>query len=780
MTPGLAADNPVDILSANWSTLETYCMECHNFIDYSGGIDFTLFNPRETAEHAEIFERALSKLRAYVMPPPSQPQPSEEERWALIRSIESVLDEHAALNTGPGSISLHRLNRTEYINAIYELTGVGLAADVLPQDDISDGFDNIANVLKVSPAFLDQFITAARLVSEIAIGDPDPIPETSVYPMDTADQTSHVHGLPLGTRGGVLVEHIFPVDGEYAFNIEGLVTGSYLFGMEHDSTLIITLDGEEVFRRTIGGSEDLRFLDQLQAPAIDEVNARFSNIRLAVSSGRHQVGMSFIARSFVESDEILHHPGENIGLSRLPKASRLTITGPFNANGVINTPSRQKVMICEPQSLAEELDCARQIFTRLATLAFRRPLENADLEAPMQFYAQAREQGSFDAGIKNGMVAILASPKFLYRTELPPAGSQPGEVYTISDHALASRLSFFLWSSPPDTELITLASRQELSDPEILDAQIDRMLADSRASALVDNFVFQWLGLRGLYEVNPDTEIFPRYDSGLRDDLIEELQRFISSVLIEDRSIIELLDADYTFANERLGLHYGLADIRGDQFRRVQLENEERHGLLGKGGLLMLTSYANRTSPVVRGAYIMEKLMGVEPASPPPNVEAFPETPEGSAVSLTVRERLESHRANPTCAGCHDVMDPLGLALENFDAIGAWRDRDSDAGNVLIDASGSLASGQAINGVNDLREALLRNPEQFVQIFTRNLLTYALGRTVEFHDMPAVREIVRTVANEDYRFSSIVRGVINSDQFLMSAVPDPELSVAEQ
>jgi len=398
----------------------------------------------------------------------------------------------------------------------------------------------------------------------------------------------------------------------------------------------------------------------------------------------------------------------------------------------------------------------------------------------MQFYAQAREQGSFDAGIKNGMVAILASPKFLYRTELPPAGSQPGEVYTISDHALASRLSFFLWSSPPDTELITLASRQELSDPEILDAQIDRMLADSRASALVDNFVFQWLGLRGLYEVNPDTEIFPRYDSGLRDDLIEELQRFISSVLIEDRSIIELLDADYTFANERLGLHYGLADIRGDQFRRVQLENEERHGLLGKGGLLMLTSYANRTSPVVRGAYIMEKLMGVEPASPPPNVEAFPETPEGSAVSLTVRERLESHRANPTCAGCHDVMDPLGLALENFDAIGAWRDRDSDAGNVLIDASGSLASGQAINGVNDLREALLRNPEQFVQIFTRNLLTYALGRTVEFHDMPAVREIVRTVANEDYRFSSIVRGVINSDQFLMSAVPDPELSVAEQ
>lgn len=773
-----AADSSSDELMANWDTLETYCMDCHNFQDYSGGIDFTLFDPSDVPEEAEIFERAITKLRANVMPPPNQPQPDEATRWQLISSIENTLDEHALSNAHPGRVGLHRLNRAEYINAIYELTGVELTTDVLPQDDVSDSFDNIANVLKVSPSFLDQFISAARLVSERAIGNPEPLVETSVYSMDSSNQTSHVHGLPLGTRGGVLVDHLFPVDGEYAFSVEGMFTRLYHIGMENEETIIITIDGVEVFRENIGGQDDLKYVDQQQAPAIADINSRFRDIRLTVSSGKHTIGMAFISHSFAEADDPLRNTGENIGITRLLRARTLSIQGPYNPSGVINTPSRDKVMICEPAMPAEELDCARQIFSNLATQAFRYPVTNVEIEASMQFFAEARERGSFDEGIKNGMVSILTSPKFLFRSEIPPTGTQPGEIFKLSDLELASRLAFFLWSSPPDAQLIALASQEALSQAETLEQEINRMLIDPRAEALVENFAFQWLKLRALNDVNPDGEIYPKYDEGLRDDLIQEMMLFIASIMQEDRSVLELLSADYSFINERLALHYDIADIRGDQFRRVQLDDKERYGLLGKGAVLMVTSYANRTTPVLRGAYIMENLIGVEPASPPPNVEAFPETPEGSAVALTVRERLESHRADPSCASCHDVMDPLGLALENFDGIGAWRVRDSDAGNELIDASGQLANGEPINGVNDLREALLQNPEQFAQVFTKKLMTYALGRTVEYQDMPAVRSVVRSAASDNYKFSSIVKGIINSEQFMMSVAPELELTTA--
>tara|TARA_R110000824_G_scaffold288508_6_gene476925 strand:- start:31742 stop:34165 length:2424 start_codon:yes stop_codon:yes gene_type:complete len=770
----------LDALTENWQTIERYCMDCHNFQDYSGGIDFTLFDPADVVPEAETFELALTKLRTNVMPPPNQPQPDEASRWELIASLERALDEHAATNSNPGRVGLHRLNRSEYINAIYDLTGVELAADVLPQDDSSGSFDNIANVLKVSPSFLDQFISAARLVSSTAIGDPEPRVEISTYAMDSSDQTSHIHGLPLGTRGGVLVEHVFPVDAEYAFSVGGLITRLYHLGFEYKDDLIITVDGVEVFRRNIGGEEDLKYLDQQQATAIADINSRFSDIRIPISSGKHAIGLAFIEHSFAESDEPLHHTGVNVGMKRISVAETLSIAGPYEPTGVIKTASRQKIMICEPASPAEELDCARRIFTNLATQAFRRPLTGTDLTAPMQFYAEARENGNFDAGIKNGMVSILTSPKFLYRSELAPGDVQVGEAFVLSDLELASRLAFFLWSSVPDTQLIDLAARQVLSSPEVLESEIERMLADSRATALIDNFAFQWLKLRALNEADPDDESYPKYDPGLRDDMIQEMRLFIGSIMQEDRSVVDLLSADYSFINERLALNYGIADIRGDQFRRVQLEDEVRHGLLGKGAVLMVTSYANRTSPVLRGAYIMENLIGVEPASPPPNVEAFPETPEGADIALTVRERLESHRANPSCAGCHDVMDPLGLALENFDGIGAWRERDSDAGNELIDASGRLASGEPINGVVDMREALLRRPEQFVQTFTRKLLSYALGRTVEYHDMPTVRSITRAAGEDDFKFSAIVKGIINSDQFRMSTVPETELTIVAQ
>lgn len=767
----------LNTLSENWQTLETYCMDCHNFQDYSGGIDFTLFDPADVVLEGETFELALTKLRTNVMPPPNQPQPDEATRWELIASLEHALDEHAALNSEPGRVGLHRLNRSEYINAVYDLTGVELAADVLPQDDSSDSFDNMANVLKVSPSFLDQFISAARLVSEAAVGDPQPRVEITSYDMDSSDQTSHIHGLPLGTRGGVLVEHVFPVDAEYAFNVEGLITRLYHLGFEYKDDLIILVDGVEVFRRNVGGEEDQKYLDQQQATAIADINSRFSDIRIPISSGKHKIGLTFVAHSFAESDEPLHHTGVNVGMKRISVAQSLSIEGPFNPTGVINTSSRQKIMICEPASSAEEVACARRILTNLAAQAFRRPVSNTDLEAPLQFYAEGRENGNFDAGIKNGMLAILTSPKFLYRSELVPEDVQAGEHFVLSDLELASRLAFFLWSSVPDAQLLDLAAREELSKPEVLDAEIDRMLADSRAIALTDNFAFQWLKLRALNEADPDDDSYPKYDPGLRDDMIQEIRLFIGSIMQEDRSVVELLSADYSYLNERLALNYGIANIRGDQFRRVQLDDEVRHGLLGKGAVLMVTSYANRTSPVLRGAYIMENLIGVEPASPPPNVEAFPETPEGADIALTVRERLESHRANPSCAGCHDVMDPLGLALENFDGIGVWRERDSDAGNALIDASGQLASGEPINGVNDLREALLRRPDQFAQTFTRKLLSYALGRTVEYQDMPAVRFITRAAADDNFKFSAIVKGIISSDQFRMSTAPQTELTV---
>lgn len=753
-------------LKQHWSTIETYCMDCHNLDDYAGGIDFTLTSADTVAEDAEVFELALKKIRNSVMPPPSQQQPSEDERWDLVASIERTLDAHAAENPDPGRVGLHRLNRTEYVNAIYELTGVKLDTELaLPKDDNSDGFDNIATVLKISPSFLDQYIAAARVVSDQAVGSPNPLSEVAFYPVDSSDQGHHVHGLPLGTRGGVLVEHIFPVDGDYTITIPGMATAGYTGGMEYEHTVIVTVDGQKIFERNIGGGEDLRKLDQEQAPAVAEINGRFADIPVTLTSGPHQIGVAFKARSFAESDEFLADLGINRGIGRIARTRGIEIEGPIATSGVINTPSRQKVMICEPDDASQEVECARQIFANLARTAFRRPLTETDLNAPMQFFAEGREQGSFDDGIKNGMMAILASPKFLFRAEIAPEQAVAGEVVPISDLELASRLSFFLWSSPPDDELIEVAGRNELTKGDNLQLQVERMLADARSEALVENFVFQWLRLRELVNVEPDPEIYPRYSRALLDAFRDEIRHFAGEIIREDKSVLELITADYSYLNEDLALHYGIYDVKGDHFRRVELANEERRGLLGKGAVLMVTSYANRTTPVIRGAYVMENFQGVPASSPPPNVEAFPETPEGATVALTVRERLEMHRENPACASCHDVMDPLGLALENFDAIGQWRIRDSDAGNAMIDASGRLASGEPLEGVNDLREALVARPDQFVQTLTEKLLMYSLGRAVEYHDMPAVRKIVHEAESANYSFSAIVKGVVMSEQF---------------
>jgi hypothetical protein len=633
-------------------------------------------------------------------------------------------------------------------------------------DDISDGFDNIASVLRVSPSFLDQYISAARTVTSRALGNPSARPIGSLYRASNGDQSFHMEGMPLGTRGGMLVEHAFPADGEYVFDIGNLATAGYVQGLEFRHRVIITIDDSKVFEAQLGGPEDLKAVDQQQAPAVGAINGRFKNIRVGVKAGVRKVAVTFAARTFAESDSVLQPFVPGGGMDRIPRVRELQITGPYTPAGVSDSPSRQRIFICTPPrgaSGSEELACATKILTNMARRAYRRPVTDEDLASPLAFYKDARAAGTFDQGIESALTLILSSPKFLYRAEAIPDNPAPGAVFTITDVELASRLSFFLWSQGPDNELLDIASRGRLREPGVLEKQMRRMLADPRSSALAENFAFQWLNLRAIREFAPDPIVFPNFDPTLKNAFERELDLFVHSMIEEDRSVVDLLTADYTFANERLALHYGIPNIRGDRFRRVTLADPNRWGLLGKGGVLMVTSYPNRTAPVLRGAWILERILGTPPAAPPPDVEAFPENVEGEKAK-TVRERMEAHRANPSCNSCHAVMDPLGFALENFDAIGEWRTIDRYAGSP-IDAAGQLVDGTAVNSPSALRQALAANPEQFAQTLTEKLLMYALGRTVEYHDMPLVRKIVRDSARDGYRFSSIVKGIVESAPF---------------
>jgi hypothetical protein len=761
-----------------WALFDGYCVECHNRDDYTANIAFDAMGPESIAEEPEVFEAAVRKLRGHMMPPPGWEQPEHEAVDSVVRWLETSLDEHAAQHPNPGYIALHRLNRTEYGNAIEDLFGMRVdVAALLPRDDESDGFDNVANVLKVSPSFLEQYISAARVVSAEAVGDPNAKLDARVYyPQPGTKQNVHIDGMPLGTRGGMQVEHYFPADGTYEISIGGLVQAGYVVAVEHAFKLLLLIDGVKVFEQQIGGEADLKNIDQRQATAVAEIASRFDDIPVDVTAGTHEVAVTFGARTFAESDDTLQPFTPGTSEPRVIRASRLEIVGPFNPTNVSLTPSRERIFVCRPGNETEELPCARQIFAKIARQAFRRPVTGADLEAPLRFFGDARERAGFEAGIRSGLVAILASPKFLYRAEPAPTDLAPGSIYAIGDIELASRLSFFLWSRLPDEELLSLAEQGTLSEPQVLRAQVRRMLASPNAKTLVTNFAVQWLDLRGLSGIDPDTDLFPSYTKDLSNAFEAEMAMFLESILLEDRSVLDLLDAEHTFVNETLALHYGIGDIRGAQFRRIELDDPNRWGLLGKGSVLMVTSYPNRTAPVLRGAWILESILGTPPASPPPNVEALPETQEGGEV-LTVRERLEIHRTNPTCNGCHGVMDPLGFALENFDAIGEWRARDRDAGD-RIDASGQLADGTLVNGPQDLRKALLARSDQFVQTLTEKLMIYALGRTVEYHDMPAIRKVVRQAAEEDYTFESIVTALVNSEPFRMKRLPgiDEELT----
>jgi hypothetical protein len=762
-----------------WAMLEEFCVDCHNDIDRTADLAFDTLTMDSIHEDPALWEEVVLKLRGRMMPPPGRTKPSAARYDAFVAWAEDTLDAAAGDTLHPGEIAIHRLNRNEYANAIEDLFSLRLDAGVLlPKDDESDGFDNVASVLKVSPSFLEQYIDAARVVAATAVGNSTAKFDSRAYFAEAVNQTRHVAGMPLGTRGGMLVEHFFPVDGLYEFSISGLVSAGYTIGMEYRHHLIMTIDGRRVFEHELGGEDDLKFVDQNQAPAVAALREPLQNIRVPVTAGPHEVGVTFVARSFAESDEIFHPFLAGGGEGRIMAPRRLEIEGPFEVTGLDDTPSRERILICKPETPAEETACAERIFANIARRAFRRDVTREDLAAPMGFYAASRETGDFEAGIRGGLVAILASPKFLYRAEIPPAGLTPGDAFAISDFELASRLSFFLWSRLPDKELLDVAAQGRLTDAQVLADQVARMLADPRAISLVKNFAFQWLRLREIDDIDPDGNIFPQFDRELRNAFETELELFLASIFLENHSILELLSAKHTFVNERLALHYGIDAIRGDRFRRVELEDPNRYGLLGKGGVLMVTSYPNRTAPVLRGAWILETLLGTPAPSPPPNVEALPETQEGE-IALTVRERLEVHRRNPSCNGCHGVMDGLGFALENFDAVGQWRTKDRFAGEP-IDSSGVLADGSPVSGPQDLNAALLARPDLLAQSMTEKLLIYALGRGIDYRDMPTVRRIVDRARDDDYRFGSILSGIVMSDAFRMNRLADSERNETAQ
>jgi hypothetical protein len=762
--------------------LSYYCSKCHNATDWAGGVAFDTMNFDTLSDDAETWEHAVRKLRGQLMPPPGNPQPAKDARKEFISFMETSLDKAGAANPSPGRVALHRLNRKEYANAVYDLLNVKVDVNsLLPEDNVSDGFDNVANVLQVTPSFLDQYVAAARSVAVEAIGDGSVKPMgVQYFAKNSGSQYFHVDGLPLGTRGGLAVEHNFPADGEYELNISNMAVALWVYNMEFEHHVIATLDGKKFWETDIGGEEDMKAIDQKQDPAVDAINARLKGIRFRAPAGPHKVAVAFIQRTFAESDDKLYQQLPGGGQDRVLKVASFEVKGPFKVMGMSDTPSRKRIFSCYPQAPAEEGPCAEQIVERLATEAFRRPIAGGEKATLMKFYQagrDAKEGGSFDVGIRRAMTAILASPSFLYRAEPAPQTAKAGAIYRINDLELASRLSFFLWSTVPDDELRNVAVSGKLRDPQVLQAQVKRMLADRRSQTLATSFAFQWLNIGKLAEIDPDMNLFP-YAADPREDFRTELKLFIDSIFREDHNVMDLLGASYTYLNERLALHYGINNVRGDQWRRVELKDSKRWGLLGKGGVLMLTSYPNRTAPVLRGAWVLERISGTPPASPPPNVEALKDAKPGQKPK-TLKEQMALHRTKPSCFSCHGVMDPLGFALENFDAVGRWREKDRMAG-AMIDASGELPDGSHVNGPDDLRHALMGNPEQFVQTLTEKLMTYALGRTVEYHDMPTVRAIVRASAQDDYRFSSIVMNIINSAPFQMRQVPKDDKAPASQ
>ena len=761
--------------------VQKYCLTCHSARVKTGGLSLEGMNPADAAAHADVWEKVVTKLRGGMMPPQGMPRPDEATLEAFAVSLEQTLDRGAQGAIKPGYKPVHRLNRTEYGNAVRDLLDLQVdVTDLLPADDESNGFDNIAGVLRVSPSLLEQYLSAARRISSLAVGSDTDVVRLAYRISPDDSQEDHVEGLPLGTRGGLLFRHNFPQDAEYEFatfllrNIVG-----YMKGLEYEHLFEVSIDGERVFAVPVGGEADNRMSDTNMSEAANKIDERLKT-RVTVKAGPHMVGVTFARRNASESDEPLqpHERDHDLqNMNGIPIIDHVNLTGPYNPTGPGDTPSRRRIYACKPaqsrsrrsspDSDASEGGCARRILTNLATRAYRRPVTSADMEPILALYDAGRKKGDFDEGIEQGLRLILASPKFLFRTESAPTSG----VGKVSDVELASRLSFFLWSSIPDEELLNVASKGTLSQPAMLERQVKRMLADPKSRALVDNFASQWLMLRNLKGHIPTPGDFPNFDNELRQAFRQETEMFVESILREDRSLIDLIDANYTFVNERLARHYGIENVYGSYFRKVVLKNDERRGLLGQGSILTVTSYPNRTSPVLRGKYILENILGTPPPAPPPNVPDLKENQPGEEAK-SLRARLEMHRAAPTCATCHRVMDPLGLALENFDGIGQWRVKEP-GGN--IDPAGQLADGSRVDGPVALRKAVLKRPELFVRTVTSKLMTYGLGRGMESTDMPVIRGIANNSAAQNYRFSSVVLGIVKSVPFQMKTAQNTAL-----
>jgi len=760
--------------------LNTYCVGCHNARAKTGGLALDGLDLKNAADDAQIWEKALRKLRGRLMPPPGSPQPTQNDIDSFTAWMENNLDTHAK---GPraGYVPIQRLNRTEYAATVKSLVGVEVkATDVLPQDIQVQGFDNIATALSVSPSFLDQYITAARQVAKLAVGSPNPRVSNVKYSI-TANQNPE-EPLPLGTRGGIKFKHNFPADGEYRINIDDLSVGLYTGSVENESTLVGMIDGKIVFRKPIGGPADQALADRKGADGRAMIMERFQKIPVQVKAGVRDVVIAFIDRSHVESDEnVASQPvfngltGGTAVAARMPRlVNGVEVVGPYNPEGISKTPSRALIFVCDPKS-AEELSCARQITENLARRAFRRPVTAEDVNRLMPFYETGRQGGgSFDQGVEQVVAAVLASPEFLYRAIIGPQSRGPknapssGE-FALTDLELASRLSFFLWNTGPDDELLRLAAAGGLTKPGAMEKQVRRMMADPKASSLVSSFAMKWLNLTTLDQVKPDPVLFPGFSDQLRRDFSTEAEDFVGSILLEDRDVVDLLTADHTFLNERLARHYGISGVLGSQFRRVTLAEKERWGILGKAAVQLRTSYGDRTSPVLRGAWVLDKIMGTPPSPPPPDT-ATDLSQKAGEQPKTVRARLEQHRDKAVCRQCHGVIDPVGLPLESFDAIGQFRTTDRQANNAPIDASTVLPSGVPISGAVDLEAKLAQRPEMFTKAFTEKLMMYALNRELEYFDMPQVRAVVRGAAKDNFKFSSIVLGIVNTDAFRKQGV----------
>jgi hypothetical protein len=744
------------------------CVKCHNATDWAGGLALDTLDLSQAGQDPEVWEKAIGKLRGRLMPPAGQKQPGQADVDAFVGYLETSVDAAAKIQR-VGHVPIQRLNRVEFAASVKGLVGVEVdPRQVLPTEIEVEGFNNIAGALGMSPSFMEQYLSATRKVAQRAVGEPVPKMASVFYGGGGGGggqagpgfgQTTHRDGLPLGTRGGVSFTHVFPADGEYRFNfLEGdsIDAGLYPRGMETAATLVILVDGKEVARREIGGPDDLTLADRDGPKGRLALVAKVSGIPAQITAGAHTVTATFIERSWAMSND----PTGSGRVNGMPIIrDGLQVVGPFSPQGLSLSESRARIFVCQPRNEAEDKPCAQEITRHLATQAFRRPVTDADVKLLMKFYETGRaEQGGFDSGVTELVTAVLSSPDFLYRAI--STSRTPNDSRQLSDLELASRLSFLVWSEGPDEQLLNLAANNTLSDPRVMKAQVERMLKDPRANSLVENFALSWLNLDELEQVEPLDRAF---NANMRHNFETEIRLFLASVLLENRSVTDLLNADWTFVNDSLARQYDIPGVLGSQFRRVTLKNENRWGLLGKGAVQLRTSYGDRTSPVLRGAYVLDRIMGTPPTPPPPGVVTDLSIHEGQKPT-TVRARLELHRTNATCKGCHGLIDPPGLALENFDVTGRWRDVDA-AAKAPIDATAELSSGTVLHGPADLRRYLTHRPDQFPTTVTKRLMMYALNREIEYFDMPQVRQIVHNAAANNYTFASIITGVVNSDAF---------------